>query len=158
MFQGKEFFRRVSKVLAIYADLELCSSVLGLELDTETANRIQLVFTTHLEVSSIQRKSMHEFSLNILSLLILVCRRGYDIGRFYQHETIMPRSSRNFKSTLKVNTFVHFALFAYQQNEVWFSMITISKRFDLDSLSRCDIHVMLELRIWEKRTTYSMRK
>lgn len=41
----------MARLLAIYTDLELCSSVLGLELDADTANRIQLVYRTHLEVN-----------------------------------------------------------------------------------------------------------
>lgn len=40
----------MAKLLAYYTDLELCSSVLGMELDTDTANRIQLIYGTHLEV------------------------------------------------------------------------------------------------------------
>lgn len=54
--QGHEYFRRIARLLAIYTDLELCSSVLGLELDADTANRIQLVYRTHLEVNE---KSMN---------------------------------------------------------------------------------------------------
>lgn len=42
----------MTRLLAIYTDLELCSSVLGLELDADTANRIQLVYRTHLEVKT----------------------------------------------------------------------------------------------------------
>lgn len=49
-WQNHDYFRRMARLLAIYTDLELCSSVLGLELDADTANRIQLVYRTHLEV------------------------------------------------------------------------------------------------------------
>lgn len=48
--QGKEYFRRVTKILAAYTDLELCGSVAGLEWDSEMANRIQLIYRIHLEV------------------------------------------------------------------------------------------------------------
>lgn len=49
--QGKEYFRRITKILAAYTDLELCGSVSHLEWDTEMANRIQLIYKIFLEVS-----------------------------------------------------------------------------------------------------------
>lgn len=49
-FQGKDYFRRITKILAIYTDLELCSSIAGMEWDSELANRIQLIYRLHLEV------------------------------------------------------------------------------------------------------------
>lgn len=54
-FQGKDYFQRITKILAIYTDLELCSSVLGVELDPETANRIQFTYSTYLQVSFFQQ-------------------------------------------------------------------------------------------------------
>lgn len=47
--QDKNYFIRIIKLLAMYADLELCSSTLGTETELDTAGRIQMLFNAYLE-------------------------------------------------------------------------------------------------------------
>lgn len=49
--QGTEYFQRVTKILATYTDLELCGSISHMELDTDLADRIQLIYKIFLEVN-----------------------------------------------------------------------------------------------------------
>lgn len=49
-FQGKDYFQRITRLLATYTDLELLASVLGKELDSDVTNRIQLNYVTYLQV------------------------------------------------------------------------------------------------------------
>lgn len=49
--QGKRYFKRVIKILAIYTDMELLASVLGKEYDVTIAERIQFMYQTHLQVN-----------------------------------------------------------------------------------------------------------
>ncbi|XP_055325014.1 uncharacterized protein LOC129579209 isoform X2 [Sitodiplosis mosellana] len=75
---GKEYFRRVTKILAAYTDLELCGSVSGLEWDTEMANRIQLIYRIHLEFAEdftvldifINMKRLSRVHRGVLTLLL----------------------------------------------------------------------------------------
>ncbi|XP_031619839.1 uncharacterized protein LOC116338602 [Contarinia nasturtii] len=75
---GIEFFRRVTKLLVIYTDLELCGSMSGQECDNEIANRIQLTYCTHLEGAEdftvldvfINMKRLSRIHRGVLSLLL----------------------------------------------------------------------------------------
>lgn len=52
--QGKRYYKRVIKILAIYTDLELCSSIRGNEYDKTIAERLVLIYQTYLDVSQSQ--------------------------------------------------------------------------------------------------------
>lgn len=49
--QGNRYFNRITKLLAMYIDLELCASTLGFERDRDIANRILLTLRTYLETA-----------------------------------------------------------------------------------------------------------
>lgn len=48
--QGKRYFKRIIKILAIYTDMELCASIRGIEYDAAIAERVQFIYETHLQV------------------------------------------------------------------------------------------------------------
>lgn len=50
-FQGKDYFQRITRLLAAYTDLELLASVLGKELDSDVTNRIDMNYDTYLKVN-----------------------------------------------------------------------------------------------------------
>lgn len=49
-----EYYKRVAKILAVYTDLELFCSMRGHESDADTANRIQLMYHTYMEVKQVR--------------------------------------------------------------------------------------------------------
>lgn len=50
-FQGKRYYKRYIKLLAVYTDLELCASIRGEEYDKTIAERLVLNYQTYLDVS-----------------------------------------------------------------------------------------------------------
>lgn len=50
-FQGKRYYKRYIKLLALYTDLELCASIRGDEYDINIAERLVLNYQTYLDVS-----------------------------------------------------------------------------------------------------------
>lgn len=63
--QGKRYFKRFIKLLAIYTDLELCASIRGTEYDKSIAERIVLNYQTYLDVSIILMYFRHSKLMNI---------------------------------------------------------------------------------------------
>lgn len=50
VFQGKRYYKRFIRILAVYTDLELFASTRGAEYDRDIAERIALTYQTYLDV------------------------------------------------------------------------------------------------------------
>lgn len=83
-FQGKRYYKRYIKLLALYTDLELCASMLGNEYDINIAERLVLNYQTYLDVSIL---SFFDFSMLTLAKSFLIVPKTNRIQTIQWHWT-----------------------------------------------------------------------